>query len=106
MKLAEKYYRTQRFIDIGWGEFSWFNNSLIELMAIVFLLERMGVVIKGNLIWIVLMGAFVFFYNFGKYLKKRRIYDTSEYVDAEINPVTKEILEAARIIKKELKKEI
>ena len=98
-----KYYRAQNFVDIGWGEFSWFNDSLIELMAIIFILEKaFGITIEGHWVYISLASAFIFFYNFGKFLKKKKIYDISEYVNADIDPVQKEILEAARIIKKQL----
>lgn len=101
MGLVEKYYRTQNFIDIGWREISWFNSSLIELMAVTYLLERMGIPVSGNWIFVVLLGAFAFFYLFGLYLKKSHIYDRNRYVDADIDPVFKEILEAARIIKEQ-----
>ena len=97
-----KYYRTQTFIDIGWKEFSWFNDSLIEMMAIVYLLEKSGVIVEGTLIYFILVGAFIFFYIFGKILKATGVYDISEYVGATIDPVQKEILEAARIIKDKL----
>lgn len=99
-KLFEKYYRIQNYIDIGWAEFSWFSDSLVELMAILYLLNYMGITVSGHFVYVVLIGAFIVFYNFGKFLKKKGIYDTSEYVGADIDPVTKEILEAARLIKK------
>ena len=97
-KIVTGYYRVQTFIDIGWKEVSWFNNSLIELMAVVYLLEKMGITISGNMIAYVLLSAFVFFFLLGKLLKKTKIYDKSMYVDADIDPVKNEILKAARKI--------
>ena len=99
---VKKYYRFQTFVDIGWGEFSWFSDSLVELMAILYLLEYMGITVNGHFVYVALIAAFILFYNLGKLLKRKGIYDTSEYVGADIDPVTKEILEAARIIKKKL----
>ena len=85
---------------MGWAEFSWFNDSLIEMMAILYLLERVDIVIKGTIIYYCLVGAFAVFFVFGFLLKKIGVYDKAIYVDAEINPVQKEILEAARRINK------
>jgi len=98
LDIVGKYYRVQTFIDVGWKEFSWFNNSLIELMAVIYLLEKLGIEIKGNLVFYILAAAFIFFFFFGLLLKKMKIYDKSMYVDADIDPVKKEILEAARKI--------
>jgi len=98
LNIVGKYYRVQTLIDVGWREFSWFNNSLIELMAVVYLLEKLGFIIEGDLIFYILIGAFIFFFLFGLLLKKTKIYDKSMYVDADIDPVKKEILEAARRI--------
>jgi len=101
LKVAERYYKIQTYIDLGWGEFSWFNDSLIELMALIFILERIGVVVEGSIVYFILFGAFIFFYVAGRILKVLGIYDKSQYVDAEIDPVAKEVLEAARIIIKD-----
>ena len=100
MDLIEKYYRTQTYIDLGWGEFSWFNDSLIELMAILYILERVGVLIEGTVIYYCLVCAFTVFFIVGFLLKKFGVYDKAQYVDADIDPVQKEILKAARQINK------
>ena len=71
-------------------------------MAIIYLLEKLGIIVEGSLVFYILAGAFLFFFLFGIFLKKTRIYDKSMYVDAEIDPVKKEILEAARRINKNL----
>ena len=98
IKWIIKYYRFQTFVDIGWGELSWFWDALVEMMAILYILEKIGILIEGSIVIYILLGAFVVFYLLGKLLKKMRIYDTSVYVDADINPVQKELLKAARII--------
>lgn len=110
LKIIEKYYRAQTFIDLGWGEFSWFNNSLVDLMAIIYVLEKTGVIIEGTVVYYILFGAFFFFYIFGRLLKRFGIYDRSMYVEADIDPVQKKILKAAEIViedsKKKLEREI
>jgi len=98
MDLISAYYRAQEYINIGWGEVSWFTNSLIELMAVLYILEYMDITVRGNFIFIALIAAFIFFYNFGKLLKRTGVYDKSSYVSADIDPVTNEILEASRLI--------
>ena len=100
MDFIEKYYRIQTYIDLGWREFSWFNDSLIELMAILYILERVGIIVEGTIVYFILLSAFVFFFIFGYLLKKIGVYDKSQYVSADIDPVQKEILEAARRINK------
>jgi len=97
-KFIDKYFRMQSFIDIGWGEFSWFNDSLVEMMAVIYILEKLGVVIEGTTVYWILIGAFVFFWGFGKFLKRSGVYDRALYVDAELDPVTMELLKAARKI--------
>lgn len=67
-------------------------------MAILFVLEYVGITVDSHFVPIALVAAFIFFYNFGKFLKKKGIYDTSEYVVADIDPVTKKMLEAAELI--------
>ena len=101
-KWIKKYYTTQTYIDIGWGELSWFSDSLVEMMAILYILEKIGILIEGSIVAYALLSLFVIFYLFGKFLKWSGVYDASVYVDAEIDPAQKEILEAARIIKKKL----
>ncbi len=100
MDFIEKYYRIQTYIDLGWGEFSWFNDSLVELMAILYILERIGILVKGTVIYYCLVGAFAVFFIVGFLLKKFGVYDKAQYVDADIDPVQKEILKAARRINK------
>ncbi len=99
------YYKIQAYIDIGWGEVSWFSNSLIELMAIVFFLEKLGLVIVGSTATFILIGAFLASFLFGLLLKKLGIYDKSIYVITDIDPVEKKLFEAANLIIKHYKKQ-
>ncbi len=106
MDLVSAYYTARELIDIGWDDFSWFTASFIDLMGIMYFFERaFGIVIEGHLVYMFLITMFVFFYNFGKYKKRKGIYDKSEYVSAEIDPVTREILQAASLIIKHYKKQ-
>jgi len=104
LNLAERYYKFQTYVDISWGELSWFSDSLVELMAILYILEKIGIVVVGGVIIYALMGAYIFFFFFGLILKRTGIYDKSQFVDAEIDPVSKENLEASRKINESLSK--
>ena len=98
------YYRAQQYVDIAWAEASWFSDSLIELMAVVFFLEKLGFEIDGIAMVTILVGAFIGTYFAGMLFKKIGTYDKSVYIDAEIDPVEAEILKAARIINKKFGK--
>jgi len=97
-KIITWYYKAQVYIDIGWGEISWWDSSLIQLMAYLYLLEKIGIVIEGQIVVFILIGLFIGFYFFGLFLKHIGVYDKSVYIETEIDPVSKELLEAARII--------
>lgn len=101
-RIIDWYYKAQTYVDIGWGEASWWNSSLVELMAVLYILEKIGIVVVRETVVIVLIGAFAGFFLLGVLLKTIGIYDRSVYVDAEIDPAQKEILEAARLITKYL----
>jgi len=102
-KWVTGYYKIQAYIDIGWAEVSWFSNSLIELMAIVFFLEKLGLVIVGSTATFVLIGAFLASFLFGLLLKHIGIYDKSIYVITDIDPVQRELFKAAKLIIKHYK---
>jgi len=99
-KVITWYYKAQIYIDIGWGEVSWWDSSLIQLMAYLYVLEKIGVIIEGEIVVFILVSLFIVFYFFGLFLKAIGVYDKSVYIEAEIDPFSKELLEAARIIKK------
>ena len=97
--VVEYYYRAQNYIDIAWSEFSWFNESLLEMMAVVFFVEKItGHVMEGWLLGALLLSAFALCFILGIGFKKVGIYDKNVFVDYDIDPARKEILEAARII--------
>jgi len=105
LKLAEAYYRTQAFIDIGWGEVSWWDSSLINLMAYLYILEKIGIQIVGASVAYILIWAFVIFYFIGRALKKYGLYDKAQFVEAELDPVFSKLLKAADIVIEKDKKE-
>jgi hypothetical protein len=96
--LVNGYYKFQTYVNIGWGELSWFSDSLVEMMAIIYILERVGIIVEGDTVYALLVGAFIGFFFFGLLLKKTGVYDQSQYVETEIDPVSKINLEASKII--------
>ena len=55
---------------------------------------------------VILIGAFIGTFFAGMLFKKIGTYDKSVYIDAEIDPVEAEILQAARIINKKFGKKL
>lgn len=105
LKVAEVYYKIQAYIDIGWGEISWWDSSLITLMAYLYILERIGIEIVGPTVAYILIWAFVIFYIFGRILKNYGLYDKAQFVEAYLDPVMSKLLQAADIIIENDKKE-
>lgn len=96
--IVKWYYRAQLYVDIAWGEFSWFTDSLIEIMAILYVLEKIGVNIEG--VWVIFMivAAYLLCFLLGKLFKAIGTYDISSIVAADIDPVRAKEYEAAKII--------
>lgn len=98
--LARAIYKTKFFIDVGVSQISWITGKLPELMAMVYLLGKFGYdPTENQIVGIVLFGL-CFLILFGYFWKHTGLYDTAQYVVAEKDPVQAEILEAARIIKR------
>ena len=95
-----KAYSCKFYLDLGVRQVSWFIGKFPEIMATVYLLEKAGYTLTIN--QIILLGACSFFglTVLGFFWKKIGLFDTEVYVDAGKNPVTVEVLESARIIKK------
>lgn len=99
------YYRAQSYVDIAWGEFEWWTDSLPSMMAFVYLSEKIGILISGTGIGVMIATAFIGCYFIGRFFKRIGTYDRSVYVEADIDPYSKELLEAARIIIKDRNEE-
>lgn len=97
-RLVNAYYKAQNYIDIAWGEVTWFNEALIEMMAILYILEKVGLIITGIWVPVLLCSAFFISFIVGWLSKQIGVYDTAVYVDTDIDPVRRKEYEAALLI--------
>jgi len=103
-KFFKTLYKIKFYFDITNSQTSWITGKLPEIVSLGVLLSFFGVTITktGTVIWALTL--FVAMALLGVLLKKTGVYDVEQYVTAEIHPVTKELLEAARKINKGDKK--
>lgn len=102
-KIFQSIYKTKWYFDRGVGQIAWITNKLPDVMAIVYLAEKFGYVLKkGDIVVLVIIGTLLVIV-FGMFLKHTGLYDTEIYVEANKNPVQAELLDAARLIKKRYK---
>lgn len=100
LKVFRAFYMVRFYFNIIVAEISWISGKFPELMAVVYLAEKMGLTItKQGIITFTLLG-FVSLVLLGVLWKHTGIYDVSMYVGARMDPVQKELLEAARRINK------
>ncbi len=91
-------YKVRFYFDISNTQVSWIVGKGPELMSAIYILEKLGVVLVKKEIIFFIVSAFFFFVVSGVVLKASGVYDIEQYVAAEIQPVQKELLEAARKI--------
>jgi len=94
--LFRKLYSIKFYLDLGVQQVSWFIGKFPEIMAIVYLLEKGGITLNITQIIIMAGISFIILTIAGYGIKHTGLYDVERYVDASKNPVTKELLEAAR----------
>lgn len=91
-------YKIKWYFDQGVRQITWITGKLPELMSVVYLGEKFGLVIREKEIILIAVIGGLILVTFGIILKRTGLYDTEMYVDASKNPVQNEILTAARII--------
>ena len=97
-------YKTKFYIDISVHQISWITGKLPELMALVYLLEKFDIILNKNGIISVMVFGMIGLFLFGYLWKKLGFYDIEVYVNANRNPMFKELLNAARKINEKEKK--
>lgn len=91
-------YRTKFYFDLGVGQISWFTGKLPEVMAVVYLFDRSGIYLSTSNLIIISCITFIIITSFGLIMKYSGLWDTECYVNTWRNPVSTEILQAARLI--------
>ena len=92
------FYKIKLYFDIANIQVSWFFGKGPEIMSVLYILEKFDVILVKKQIIILILVAFVSFVLFGLVWKLIGFYDIEKYVGADIDPVLKELLEAARKI--------
>lgn len=96
--VIKSIYKFKTYIDIAVSQISWVTGKLPEIVSAGVLLNWVGFdftkKFAAGAVLIILAGLFLFGYIW----KKAGIYDVERYVYANIDPVQREILEAARNI--------
>lgn len=95
---VRKAYSAKAYVDIAISEISWVTGKLPEIGGLIIILNYLNIkIIPLNL------GIFLFLFSllllfFGYFLKKTGLYDVEIYSRVQRDPVSSEILEAARLI--------
>jgi hypothetical protein len=97
---VKKSYGVKTYFDIGISQISWVTGKFPELMAVLYLSEKFGYEfsMSGMITLIIIVILSLVF--FGYYWKQLGFYDVDRYTVTKRDPVMTEILDAARIIKK------
>lgn len=94
----QSVYKFKFYLNLGISQVSWFTGKLPEIMAFVYLSEWFGFELSKNGMIVFFVGT-VFGLTLAGYIwKKTGLYDTEIYVNTEKNPVSKELLKAAKRI--------
>jgi hypothetical protein len=90
------FYKWKFYTNLAFSEVGWLTNKFPEVMAVIFLLEKFGVVMSKDQIILFSIFGLIGFFMFGYVWKKLGYYDIEQHVNAKRNPVTDEIYTAAR----------
>ena len=98
MKFIKRLYQVRTYFDICNSQTSWITGKLPEIASLGVILHFFGVGITKVTAVTAAILIFVLMTLTGYVLKRTGVYDTEQYVHAEINPVEREVLMAARKI--------
>jgi hypothetical protein len=98
LRIFRFLYNVKFHFDIFDSQFSWIFGKFPLAMSMLYLLEKLGIIVVGMRIIIYASIGFIIFVIGGFILKKIGIYEIEQKVNANNNPVQKEIYEAACVI--------
>lgn len=101
-KFINLLYNIKFYFDVSVTQITWLTGKLPEIMAFIYILEKFGYYLNKNQIIMMFIFTVLSLIIFGFVWKITGMYDVERYVDANKNPVSKEMLEAARKINKKL----
>lgn len=95
-------YRFKFYIDITISQISWITGKLPELMALVYLTEKFGLTLTLYQVILICILSLLSLFGLGLLIHRLGIYEVEQYTNAKRNPVTNEMLSAARKINRKL----
>lgn len=98
MQALKKIYAIKFYVDITKSQLGWFTSILPEIMAIIYITEKIGLQIDNKKIIIGATILFAAFVTFGYTWKKLGLYDVEQLVNASKNPVQADLHAAAKKI--------
>ena len=96
-------YKARFYLNLGIVQISWFSGKLPEIMSVWWLSEKLGLEFTTNQFYVFALGVTVGLAVFGFFWYNTGLYHTEVFVNAEKDPVAREILSAARKINKKFK---
>lgn len=93
-------YRGKFYFNLALNQVSWVTGKLPELMGALYILERFDIFVASDKIILVIVFGSIGAVIAGWLFKKSGLYDVETYVNAQKNPVSEELLRAARTIEK------
>lgn len=95
MKFFRFLYDVKFHFDIFDSQFSWIFGKFPLMMSMIYLLDKLGIIIVGWRIVIYAIIGFLIFVIGGFIIDKLGIYEIEQKVNANNNPVQKEVYNAA-----------
>ncbi len=89
-------YHTKWYFDRGISQVSWFVGKLPELMAIIYLAEKIGYLIPGAASPPLVLFAAAGLIILGVLYKHTGFYDTERYVDTKKDPIMDVVFRAGQ----------
>ena len=98
-KILGFLYTLSEYSNVAVSQVGFITGKVVEVFALIVLVEKtFGVEIIGFKVALIFFGIMVFTILLGWFWKAMGYYDIDKYVEAGIDPVKKEVLEAARRI--------
>jgi hypothetical protein len=102
--IAKIIYKIKFYFEVAAQQIGWITNKFPEIMSVLYLLEKFGIILVDKQIIILSLAFFIIMVLCGYIWKKIGLFDVERYVNADKDPVQKELLSAARKINKGEKK--
>ena len=97
--LVQLFYKGKFYFNVTSGQIGFLSNKIPEFMGYLYISEKMGYEIPSEWIGPMAISLFLLFILIGWFWRYIGLYHAEQYVDVNRNPVQKELLDGARLIK-------